>query len=155
MQKHGFYLKVLNYRQKPTNIHGATNPMLGNVIKKQDYIYVTGDLCLDEAGIIHGNIYAKGNIRLSKTTVVGYLYSERKIALGQDVLIQGDVYAGSNLELSENAKIMGNAHAFGTIKSGTESIITGNTSEDYAGNRPLLPEWIGAYLNKVQMSAVP
>ena len=129
--------------------------MLGNVIRKQDYIYVTGDLCLDEAGIINGNIYAKGNIRLIRTTVVGYLYSDRKIFLGQEVLIQGDVYAGSNLELSENAKIMGNAHAFGTIKSSTKSTITGNTSEDCTGNRPLLPDWIGAYLNKVQLSVVP
>jgi cytoskeletal protein CcmA (bactofilin family) len=127
--------------------------MLGQWIRKKGQLYVTGNLKLDEVGLINDNIYARGNIHLGRTIIVGWIYADGNVTLRQDAEVQGEVYASRDIKLGENVAVKGNVYAGGIIKTSQKSTITGNCVEAYTGSWPLLPNWTTAYL-KLQSQRV-
>ena len=68
-----------------------------------------------------GNIYSKGNLEISKTTIYGDIRCEGNVTLGSDVKIYGDLVVGGALSGVENAIVNG-------------EIYNGTTEIDYTGS---------------------
>jgi len=115
--------------------------VLGSWIKKQGCYFVLEDLWLDGAGLVTANIYCEGNLKLSRTIIVGWLYAKGDINLTKRVFVEGEVYAGRNIKLHQDITIEGDVFAAGTIKIGPGSGVIGYCLRNYDGPWPPKPGW--------------
>ena len=83
-----------------SNLYGWT----ASVINK-----TTGDTAVSYSG---GNIYSKGNLRLSKMVIGGGVYCEGDLVLGPDVEINGDIVCGGNLTINGRVDQIGSHEIF-------------------------------------------
>lgn len=114
--------------------------MLGSWTKIQGCYYVPKDLQLKEAGLIQANIYCEGNIKLSRTIVIGWLYAKGNIDLIRNVFVEGDIYAGRSIKLHKDITIEGDTYAGGVTKISPRSLVIGDSIRNFNGPWPSLPE---------------